>query len=160
MDFLKKIPDSIGKGIKTVGSKSKQIIETTKLKNEIKDIERSIEEKFKILGRSVYEMLNRESINIDELKPACEEISSGYKKLIELEQAVKQIEVQALKAQYGTDIVLCQKCGSKNKAGGKYCISCGAEIILEKTNNKICGNCGILIKENSKFCIKCGTKIS
>lgn len=49
-DFFEKITESIDKGIKTVSSKSKELIETTKLKGEIKNVQNSIENKFQNLG--------------------------------------------------------------------------------------------------------------
>lgn len=52
-DFFEKITGGIDKGIKTVSSKGKELIETTKLKGEIKDVQNLIQSKFQALGKKV-----------------------------------------------------------------------------------------------------------
>lgn len=80
-DIFEKIADKIDKSIKTVGSKSKELIETAKLKGEIKDVETVIENKFRALGKKVYEMMNRGALNQEDLEMDCKEIASLYRKI-------------------------------------------------------------------------------
>lgn len=74
-DIFEKITGKIDKGIKAVSSKGKELIETTKLKSEIKDVQNSIESRFQALGKKVFEMINREALNEGELKADCKEIA-------------------------------------------------------------------------------------
>jgi predicted nucleic acid-binding Zn ribbon protein len=159
-DFFEKVKGGIDKGIKTVSSKSKEFLETTKLKGEIKDVETSIQSRFNALGKKVFEMLNRGALNEDELRLDCGEIASLYKKITELEEAIKKVELEALKMRYGADAIMCPKCNTPNKLGDKFCSSCGASLVVEVVSEgKTCPTCGASIKEGVKFCSKCGGKL-
>jgi len=160
-DFFEKITGSIDKGIKTISSKGKEIIEVTKLKGEIKDIKASIQDRFNLLGKNVFEMINRGALKEEEIKVDCEEIKSLFRKITELEEAIKRVETEALKMRYGADAVLCPKCGVANKSGDKFCSSCGSTLTPEiSSEGKVCPSCGAPVKEDTKFCTKCGTKLA
>ncbi len=153
-DFFEKITGGIDKGIKAVSSKGKELIETTKLKGEIKDVQNLIQSKFQALGKKVFEMLNRGTLLEDEIKADCSEISSLFKKITELEEAIKKVELEALKMRHGADTVMCPKCGTPNGSDNKFCISCGSPITTEVvTEGKTCSTCGASLKEEAKFCV-------
>ena len=158
-NVFNKVTGSIDKGIKTVSSKGKELIETKKLKSEIKDVKNSIESRFQSLGKKVFEMLNREALSEDELRLDCKEIASLFRKVTDLENTIRQIELETLKAKYGFDIVICPKCGTPNKSDAKFCMNCGYKIENEKTGGRTCPVCGVHVKEGTKFCPRCGTKI-
>jgi ribosomal protein L40E len=159
-DFFEKVKGGIDKGIKTVSSKGKELIETTKLKGEIKDVQNSIQSRFQALGKKVFEMINREALNEDELRAECKEIASLFKKITELEEAIKQVELETLKTRYGADTIICSKCGSPNKSDAKFCMGCGSAMVIEATaEGKTCLTCNASVKEGAKFCMRCGGKI-
>jgi len=158
-DFFKKITSSIDKSIKAVSSKGKELIETIKLKGEIKDVQNSIQSAFQTLGKKAFEMLNRDALNEDELRLDQKEIASLFRKLTELENAIKQVEFEALKIRYGAEVIMCPKCGAHNKSDAKFCMSCGSVIAEEKPEGKTCPTCGASVKEGAKFCMRCGGKI-
>lgn len=87
-DLFEWVKGSIDKGIKTISSKGKELLETTKLKGEIKDVQSSIEGKFQALGKKVFEMINRGGLNEEELKTDCREIAALFKRITELEKIV------------------------------------------------------------------------
>ncbi len=159
-DFFEKITGSIDKGIKTVTSKSKELIETTKLKGEIKEVEASVQTRFQGLGKKVFEMLNRGALNEDELRVDCKEITSLFKKITELENLIKQVELEAAKMRHGSDIIICQNCKGRNKSDAKFCMNCGSPLLVETPGEiNTCPTCNASIKEGAKFCMKCGGKI-
>ncbi len=159
-DFFEKITGGIDKGIKAVSSKGKELIETTKLKGEIKDVQNLIQSRFQALGKKVFEMLNRGALNEDELRVDCGEIASLFKKTTELEEAIKKVELEALKLRFGADAVLCSKCGAPNRLGDKFCSGCGTPLTIEVVSEgKTCPTCGASLKEEAKFCVRCGSKI-
>ena len=158
-DLFEKITGGIDKGIKAVSSKGKEFLETTKLKGETKDVQDSIQNKFQALGKKVFEMVNRGGLSEGELKADCIEITSLFKKITELEETIKRVELEALKMRHGADIILCNKCKSPNKSDAKFCMNCGSAIIEEKLEGKTCPSCGVSIKEGAKFCMRCGGKI-
>lgn len=159
-DFFDKVQSSIDKGIKAVSSKSKEFLETTKLKGEIRDVEACIQNRFNALGKRVFEMLNREALNEEELRADCGEIACLFKKITELEKSIKRAEEEALKTRYGADAIMCPKCGAVNKSGDKFCSGCGNAVTLtDKSEGKNCPTCGSSVKEGAKFCMRCGGKI-
>lgn len=159
-DFFTKITGGIDKGIKIVSSKGSELIETTKLKGEIKDVQSSIDVKFQALGKKVFEMINRGVLSEDELKADCKEISSLFRKITEIEDAIKKVELEALRIRHGVDTVMCSKCGLPNKSDARFCMSCGSAMMVEATaEGKTCPTCNAPIKEGAKFCTRCGGKI-
>lgn len=105
-DFFEKITGSIDKGVKAVSSKGKEIIETTKLKHEMKEVENLIQERFQNFDKKVFELVNRGAYNEEEIKSDCKEIASLYRKITDIEEAIKQVELETLKARYGSDTIL------------------------------------------------------
>jgi len=51
--------------------------------------------------------------------------------------------------------VHCPKCGYVNYAGAKFCMNCGAPLVVAKH----CQNCGVEVPAGAKFCPNCGMKI-
>lgn len=159
-DFFEKITSSIDKGIKTISSKGKEIIAVRKLKGEIKDVEASIQDKFNLLGKNVFEMINKGAFNEEELRADCEEIKFLYKKNTDLEETIKKAELEALKVRYGANAILCSKCGAANKSGDRFCSRCGFPITQEiMSEGETCPSCGTHVKEGVKFCSRCGGKL-
>ncbi|MEW5804966.1 MAG: zinc ribbon domain-containing protein [bacterium] len=159
-DIFEKITGKIDKGIKAVSSKGKELIETTKLKSEIKDVQNFIESRFQALGKKVFEMLNRGALNEDDLREDYGEIASLFKQITELEDSIKKAELEALKMRFGADAIMCSKCGSPNRPGDKFCSSCGSAIVTNViSEGKSCPTCGASLKEDAKFCVKCGGKV-
>jgi len=159
-DFIDKITESIDKGIRAVSSKGKELYETTKLRGQIKDAEEAIQNRFKGLGKKVYEMLTKGPVIEEELKADHEEITSLYKKIIELEENIKQVELEALQTRQGADVLICPRCNAQNKSGDRFCSDCGSPLPPEiETEGKNCPTCGLSIKEGAKFCTRCGRKL-
>jgi len=159
-DLFEKITGGIDKSIKTISSKGKEIFETTKLKGEIKEVEASVQIRFQGLGKKVFEMLNRGALSEDELKADCKEITSLFKKITELEDLIKQVELEAARMRHGSDIIICQNCKGHNKSDAKFCMNCGSTLMVEAPSEiKTCPSCKAPIKEGAKFCMRCGGKI-
>lgn len=159
-DIFDKITGGIDKSIKAVSSKDKELIETSKLRSETRDVQDTIQIKFQALGKKVFEMLNRGTLNEEELRADYGEIAALFKRMTELEDAIKKAEIEALKMRYGADAIMCSKCNAPNRLGDKFCSSCGAAIITEAVaEGKTCPTCGASLKEDAKFCVRCGRKV-
>jgi len=130
-DFFDKVMGSINKGVNAVSSKGKELLEIAKLRAQIRDVESTIQNRFAALGKKVFEMINKEILTEETLKADCGEIAALYKKITDLEEAIKQVELEALKMRRGADAIACTKCGAPNKTGDKFCSSCGAALAVE-----------------------------
>lgn len=159
-EFFEKATDSLNKSFKTLASKSKDFLEITKLKSEIRNTEEVIQKKFQTLGKKAFELISKQAFSEEALKEDYREITAFYKKTTELEEAIKKVEQEALKMRHGNDAIICAKCGATNKSGDKFCMNCGSAMAIEdKPESKACPTCGISIKEGSKFCSRCGTSL-
>jgi membrane protease subunit (stomatin/prohibitin family) len=68
-----------------------------------------------------------------------------------------------------TQVIICNKCGSQNKVGQKFCGNCGTSLMPARTIRcpncqaempetlKFCGNCGKPLVQEEVKCPKCGT---
>lgn len=159
-EFFDNVMGGLNRGIKTISSKSKEILETTRLKNEVWETEQTIDKKYQALGKKVYAMLNKKAFDEEVLNVDCKEIAESYKKITGLEEAIEKAEQEALKVTHGDDAIICVKCRAANKSGDKFCLSCGSAITIEdKAKDKLCTSCGAVIKEGTKFCSRCGGRV-
>ena len=162
-NFLDRLSDDFNKGIKNISSKSKELIEITKLKSDIKEYQRQIPEKYTKLGKKVYEMNNKQGFDQSQIQTQCEEISKLFKSIHDLEVKIVEIEKQARLERVGTDKSFCPKCNEVNFAGDKFCFSCGYALEGSTDTNSggtnlDCTSCGNTIDAKSKFCMKCGAR--
>jgi RNA polymerase subunit RPABC4/transcription elongation factor Spt4 len=156
-DLLQKITDGIDRGIKTISSKSKEFIDVSRLKGELKNADAALQLKFNSLGKRVFQMMNQGALNAEDLTTECAEISSCYRKIAEIEDNIKRAEREALNAQYGDDAIMCRACGGINKTTDKLCNICGSSLSSEtKVNNRPCPACNASVSAEAKFCA-CGS---
>lgn len=160
-DFLGKLGSSLDKSLKTISAKGKGFVETAKLKSEIRDTEKAVEERFARLGREVYEMLNQGHIPEDDLRADTGEITGLYRKINELNETIRQVEAKAAKSRYGTETVICNGCRVPNRTNEKFCSACGTSLSEQAATTQTikCTACGSMIKEGMKFCGTCGGKV-
>jgi hypothetical protein len=136
-DFSEKITGNIDKNIRTVSSKGKELLETAKLKGEVTDTEVSIQRKFNALGKKVFEMLNRGALNEEVLMKDSGEISNLFSRITELEEAVKKVELEALKIQSEVDTIISSKGSSPDKSDADFYINDGTLLKKEIDTTKI-----------------------
>jgi len=130
-DFFDKVMGSINKGVDAISSKGKELIEIARLRAKIREVEATIQNRLNALGKKVFEMINKEILNEENLKVDCGEITALYKKITELEEAIKQVELEAIKMRRDADAIMCKKCRAQNKVGDKFCSSCGSALAVE-----------------------------
>jgi septal ring factor EnvC (AmiA/AmiB activator) len=130
-DFFDKVMGSINKGVDAISSKGKELIEIARLRAKIREVEATIQNRLNALGKKVFEMINKEIMNEENLKADCREITALYKKITELEEAIKQVEHEAIEMRRGAEAIMCKKCGAQNKVGDKFCSSCGSVLAVD-----------------------------
>lgn len=130
-EFFEKMKQSIGRGMVTVGAKSKAMIETTKIKGQIGTIQEKKRDSLEELGNIVYAMFRKGSLNEKEIMEKCREIADLDKQIEKKEQELKKIYIE-------TQEIL----GQPKRVGR---CECGAEVYDEA---KFCGACGRKIQKN------------
>lgn len=170
MDFMEKINElskKVGDGVagtyKTVASKSGKIFEDAKVKMSISDKENELEEMYKIIGKTVYDVYKTGEDVGKAFTKECKNIDKTY----------TEIEEMNKKMLYNKGLRKCNNCFETIAVDSVYCESCGekqkpvkmkedkkAEKIEEQKEEteKICPKCGYNCEPNAKFCPKCGYK--
>lgn len=128
-DFFDKMKQSVGKGVATASVKSKEMLDSNKVKNQIESLQKQKKESIEELGNIVYTMYLKDAIDEATIRQKSALITGIEEQIKEKEEELRRIHERADKA-----------LGKQTAAG--YCPSCGAEIY-----------------ENAKFCGKCGSKI-
>ncbi len=157
-DFLDRMADKIDHGLKTVAARGKEIMEVGKLRGEIRDADRLIEGRLLEMGRKVYAMLNQGSLDEGALRTEVEGINTLQRRIASLEEAVGKAELAAQQSRLGSDAVTCPACSGVNRAGDKFCGSCGATL-PDRSAGSLCSVCRTPLKEGARFCNRCGKKM-
>lgn len=167
-DFFDKIKDSLDKGITTVSVKSRQLIETQKIRSQIDALQRQKKTALEELGMSLYQaFLKGETFNPGDAHSKCENIRNLDGQINDREREIEEINKNAEESIQGTPSSrnVCE-CGVELPDNAKFCGKCGKAtdviVVGEPSSDSgritACTSCGAQVIENAKFCQKCGTK--
>lgn len=107
------------KAVSKIGEKTNKILNISKYKIEIAEKKNSVSEKYKLIGKYVYDMYKSEDkFEIDDVMDWISEIDK-------LKSCINKCEEQISKVQ---EKELCSYCKSQNDAGSKFCSNCGRSI--------------------------------
>lgn len=131
--FIKNLKKEIDKGVAVVGAKSKEIIESVKIKNQIEELKEVKRCTLQETGEIVYRMSLDQSYNGEEaIKEKCQSIT-------DLDQQIQAKEVEMKKiyqeAQEAAGKLVCESCGVVMDEGVKFCSNCGANMINVESDN-------------------------
>ena len=130
-DFFNKIVDGVNKGVATVSTGSKNMVEKSKIHSIIKTLADEKKQLAEILGNNIYEyVLNNEGdIPRSSVEKICGEISNRIKQTNELNIKLDELNKEMDKIVGTTSIStgLCS-CGHQNKPDAKFCIACGQKL--------------------------------
>ena len=132
-DFLDKMKMGINKGVATVSTGSKTMVEKTKINSVIKTLEDEKNELTRILGNKIFVFCSENTegdIPRAEVQSFCDEIE---KRNVQIEQ--QKVRIQELDAEMsqvmGTtsaSISAICSCGYENSPGAKFCARCGKKL--------------------------------
>ena len=132
-DFLDKMKMGINKGVATVSTGSKTMVEKTKINSVIKTLEDEKNELTRILGNKIFVFCSENTegdIPRAEVQSFCDEIE---KRNVQIEQ--RKVRIQELDAEMsqvmGTtsaSISAICSCGYENSPGAKFCARCGKKL--------------------------------
>ncbi len=127
-EFLDKIKENIGKGLTTVTTASKELIETSRLKGEIAAARRRRRELLEELGSIVFVMTSREAFDMERVREKCREVAGIDERIRDLEEAVRNVHLKAEEALGKKAAAAPCSCGAEIPEGSKFCGKCGKPV--------------------------------
>lgn len=100
------------------GKKTGEIVELTKIKFSIADLEDKIKTEFQQLGKVVYNAASEHTDATEIVREKSEKIDALYVELLKLRD--KEAEIKEQKK--------CAECGAINPETAKFCQNCGAKL--------------------------------
>ena len=126
-DFFDKVIDGVNKGVATVSTGSKTILEKTKINTVIKTLTDEKKQLLEILGNKVYTLAVQEKkdIPLSEVEPICEQITQRLSQIAEQQAKIEALdeEMNRITGSSGVSNIVCS-CGNINKSGAKFCAAC------------------------------------
>ena len=180
MSFFKKLGETAKNTASTIGAKSANLVEISKLKMAKNQHEGKINEKIAEIGRLVY-AAHKEGVELDQ-----EKLQEKYSEIVGLEAQIKEIESQM--EQLREDTEAASKTAEEDTAqepsqdttdveekleaetAETETVESGAEETADPietteataepaTVKKFCTNCGSQLGEGAKFCSGCGQPV-
>lgn len=109
-------------GVSKIGDKTNKLLSISKLKIEMAERNNSISEKYRLIGKYVYDMYRNGNVfDVEDVTDWIEEINTLKSHIKDCEEKISQVQEKEL----------CSYCRSKNEAGSKYCSNCGKSIGYE-----------------------------
>jgi len=118
-DAVEKVKVGIGKGLETVGSKSRELLEIAKIRRQIGKLQHQKDEAIEELGDLVYVMFTHETLDEEEVNAKCKPIETLDKDIKSLETTVRKLQSDA--------VVVCG-CGTSIPKGANFCLNCGKKL--------------------------------
>lgn len=124
-DFFERVKKGLDKSLNTVSVKSKEVIETTRINNQIGGLKNDIAKIQRELGEIVYEMNLQNAFDQNGIKEKCDAIT-GLKRQIQ----AKEAELQAIREQAAEELgqTICPNCKNVVPEGTKFCGNCGTKV--------------------------------
>ena len=132
-EFFDKVKDSINKGVATVSTGSKNVIEKTKINSCIKSLEDEKKQLLELLGNKVYNHFkenSEEPFTKDMAESFCNEIDTRLSNIEEQKELIAALDAEMSQIR-GTSVNNLSKvcnCGYENGAGSKFCAKCGSKL--------------------------------
>ncbi|MBB6731612.1 zinc ribbon domain-containing protein [Cohnella zeiphila] len=177
MSFLKKLTETVSKGVSTATEKAQQTVEITKLHTQISGKRKEIERRHAQIGEAVYEAYLAKDLSKAEasILPECEAISGLRKEIVGLEDRIRELRNEKE----------CE-CGHTVPYDTKFCPSCGHKfefpeplpvevlpeaekepeqsaapepVIVEAEARTVCAECEAPLQPDARFCPECGHSV-
>ena len=128
-DFFEKIKKNINKGVSTINVKSKELIDSSKVKGEISKFKSKKINSLVELGNIVFKLNKENAYENEEIKNKCIEIDEIIKTIKIKEDELEQIRVKAKESlKVNEPDSFCKKCGEKVFVDTKFCRKCGTPV--------------------------------
>lgn len=130
-DFFGKVLDGVNKGVATVSTGSKTILEKTKINSVIKTLTDEKKQLSEILGNKVYTFAAQEKKDVPfaEIEALCLQITQRIDQIAQQQAKIEALddEMNKITGTSGISSSVCS-CGHINKEGAKFCAACGNKL--------------------------------
>ena len=133
-DFFDKMKDGFNKGVATVSTGSKTMIEKTKINTIIKGLEDEKKRLAEVLGNKVYNFCleNAEcDVPRDAVISICNEITARNEQIEVQKKKIEELDAemnQVMGNSSNSNLINICQCGHANSAGAKFCAKCGNKL--------------------------------
>lgn len=134
-DFFDRMKDGLSKGVATVSTGSKNMIEKTKINTVIRGLEDEKKQLAEILGNKIYKFC-METVEGDisraEVIGICNEITLRNERIEEQRQRIAALEnemSQVMGNSSNSGVANVCQCGHINVAGARFCAKCGNRLM-------------------------------
>jgi len=124
-EFFDKLKQGVGKGVTTVSVKSREMIEVSKIKSQVADIQQQKREALEELGSIAHTMLLKGALDEDRLRSRSAAISALDEQIQKKEDELTEIHGRAQEALGKPKPVAICDCGAEIYEGAKFCGKCG-----------------------------------
>jgi NADH pyrophosphatase NudC (nudix superfamily) len=127
-DFFDKVKQGVGKGVATVSVRSKEVLEVSKLKSQIADLQKQKKEALEELGNIVYTMHLKGSFDEVRLRAKSGSVAALDEQVKQKETELAEAHAKAQEALGKPKSVGTCSCGAEIHEGAKFCGKCGAKV--------------------------------
>ena len=124
-DIFDKMIMGINKGVKTVESGSKLMLEKAKLNTAIGDLEKEKKQIAEQLGAQVYNLYKTGDLVHPDLESFCIQIDQ---KIAAIRENRSKLEALDNRQPSQESTAVCGRCGAQNPQKAKFCSHCGAAL--------------------------------
>ncbi len=118
MDFFEKLKETVAGATKTAVDKSNEIVEVTKIKFAIRDMENETEKLLREIGEAVYNSVKSGNDPSEIIEAHCKEIDTKYEEITALREKLRAYK----------NIKLCSGCGCEVAEDSVFCSKCGEKM--------------------------------
>lgn len=147
--------DRLGRTASNVTERSKQWLESAKLRKELDDNQRQRAAALAALGELTYQQLRQEILAAPSLAAHAQAIQE-----LDQRESVLRRQIEALEAPHEGGAAACARCGRSSAPGARFCVGCGASVEVVATLIPACQACGATLKLDARFCPRCGKPIA
>ncbi|MBQ2613863.1 MAG: hypothetical protein IJB80_00825 [Clostridia bacterium] len=120
MDFLDQVKKTAADVAQKVGQKSGELVEISKIKYEVYDLNSDIKKLYTEIGKNVYALMRRDELP-EEVSMKCEIIEAKLAKIEALKRKEKNLKQQ----------ITCPVCHRECGKDDAVCPYCGADLAVE-----------------------------
>jgi hypothetical protein len=129
-DFFQKVKQGIGKGVTTASVKSKEVLETTKIKSQINGLAEQKKALLEELGNIMYTMFLKGGFDEERLKTKSSAVAAVDDQIKHKEDELKEVHLKAQEALGRPKPITVCACGEAIYEGTKFCGKCGMKVIV------------------------------